>query len=95
MAIDAMMNWDYHQLNGDLDDDEWSPFTRRKSYNIVCKRCGTGGLHWGNTSQGWRLFNSETKHQCQFEYKTAFPKKSIDSNPDLSYNAYLDTIPWE
>lgn len=89
-------------LFGDYEDWQSDPFygsylgrRRQKSYNIVCKHCGTGGLHWGSVNGNWRLFDDEAQHSCHFGYKAAFSKKTVDSDPSLSYNAYLDTIPWE
>ena len=42
------------------DWDDWSD-----PDNKTCNRCGESGLHWEETTHGWRLFDyRDEQHEC-------------------------------
>jgi hypothetical protein len=50
---------------GDCGDGfEGYGYERRPS-QVECKHCSKGGLHWEETDEGWRLYDSGyRKHVC-------------------------------
>ena len=44
----------------------------------TCKRCGAAGLHWEDTSEGWRLQQDDgTRHVCKSTSKPKDERKII------------------
>lgn len=52
-ALDSLLDFDRH------DDYDYPlggiGLRSRKRFDLVCRRCGTAGLHWVSTPNGWRL----------------------------------------
>jgi hypothetical protein len=39
-------------------------------HRVVCRYCDESGLHWRDTEDGWRLFDSNSgKHHCKKQQK--------------------------
>ena len=46
-------------------DCHTEPYEHGCTPDITCNHCGECNLHWGDTGQGWRLFDDEQKmHSC-------------------------------
>lgn len=58
-------------FDGD-DDALWIPrYSRRgPAPSVTCRYCSRSGLVWGNTSEGYRLFENGKQHVC--DYSSAF-----------------------
>ena len=71
-AIERELNeWDYwsehrDELDG-WEDEDFIATGRRfggRRHNKICRYCSTGGLHWEETKDGWRLFDGDGMHDC-------------------------------
>jgi hypothetical protein len=68
------------------DQDDFEPYQRRKH----CDRCGTTGLHWEQTDNGWRLFNGlGTMHTC------VNVNDALDLLPDLDEEEKIEQPPYK
>lgn len=59
--------WEDRIARQDAGDDEPNAYTttNRIPRKKTCVKCNTGGLHWGETREGWRLFAPDnTLHDC-------------------------------
>lgn len=72
---------DYILSTCDPFNEEWPGEYYGEPTRKVCRYCNLGGLHWGMTDKGWRLFGDDNKqHRCQpNEAKQRFLQQYGDS----------------
>ena len=68
-------------VGGSFSTPYFGPNSRKKRYDIVCKRCGAGDLHWEQKSDGQRLRfvlsdNDGEQHTCKYSTKYKFKLRS-------------------
>ena len=54
----------FYEDYGGWAHDEEAPHIRPAPSPVTCKHCGTGGLYWNETSNGWRLIRGGKLHTC-------------------------------